>query len=375
MPALRRSSQTDAADHYRCRRVTYDRFSRYICSRVKSCRVRSTGPNASYLETSHHILPSPHGNMVETISPTASPKDLNIQELELMVQWCTATYRSISRNKNVECIWHAIIPREGMRHPFLMHGILALSALHLAFTSSGTMKEHYLMTALSHRSQARVDLAKVKANLTDSNTNAVFALSNILIVFAFALPLTMDPHDNQTPLDELCEVFRLIKASGDTIPTIIDRVSQGEMKQLVEYEDPPLQMPNTSRLAIMALSSMNAAFTTQDPDHENELYSTAIKHLGDSLDKLSQGGEIMVVAFQWIFCIPPRFIDLLEERQPFALIILAHYAVILYSLRGHWWMGEWGSRLISQVGQHIGAESKQSISWVLDATGCYIPPL
>ncbi|KAF7589976.1 hypothetical protein BBP40_003467 [Aspergillus hancockii] len=309
-----------------------------------------------------------------TISPSL-PKELNVQELELMIQWCTATYRSISRNKAVEWIWHAVIPREAMRHPFLMHGILALSALHLAFTSSGATKESYLVTARSHRSQARIGLAKVQDNVNESNSQAVFALVNILVVFAFALPLTTEPLEEQTPLDELCEVFRLTRASTDTITTAFDLVSEGEMEQLVQVDDRPPLMPDTSRLAIMSLSRMNMRLAIQKPEHEKEVYDTAIQHLGTSLDKLARGGEIMIVAFEWIFQIPPRFIDLLRERQPFALIVLAHYAVIMHSLRGHWWVGEWAARLISQIGQHLCAESKQSINWVLDATGFCIPPL
>ncbi|KAB8212504.1 specific transcription factor domain protein [Aspergillus parasiticus SU-1] len=351
-------------------------LSRYMCSRTKARLYTSS--SSSYTEasspTTSHCLASQYRVMMEDIDPVSAPKELNMEELELMIQWCTETYRSISRDDTVEWVWRVAVPREAMRHPFLMHGILALSALHLTFNNSGTTKESHLMIARSYRSQARVGLEKVKGKLNDSNSNAVFALYHILIVFAFALPLIIEPHEDQTALDELCEVFRFTKALGDSIPAIIDRVKIGEMKELIESSDPPPRMPDTSRLAIMALLRMNAALTRQNPEHECDVYSPTIKYLGESLDKLARGGEIMVVAFQWIFQIPPRFVDLLRERQPFALIVLGHFAVILHSLREHWWMGEWGARLIRQIGQHLDMESKQSLNWVLDATGCYIPP-
>ncbi|KAE8140770.1 hypothetical protein BDV38DRAFT_268907 [Aspergillus pseudotamarii] len=385
MPARRNhrgSSRIDCSE-CKCRR-TGDRsqsshlfvLSRYRCSRTKARLYTSS--SLSFTETSSpttsHYLSSRYRIMMEDINAVSTPKELNMEELELMVQWCTATYRSISRDDTVDWIWRVVVPREAMHYPFLMHGILALSALHLAFNNSGTTKESYLMIARSYRSQARVGLEKVKGKLNDSNSNAVFALYHISIVSAFALPLTIEPHQDQTPLDELCEVFRLTKALGDSIPAIIDRVKIGEMKELVESSDPPPRMPDTSRLAIMALNRMNAALARQDPEHESDVYSPTIKYLGESLDKLARGGEIMIVAFQWIFQIPPRFIDLLRERQPFALIVVGHFAVILHSLREHWWMGEWGARLIRQVGQQLDTESKQSMDWVLDATGCYIPP-
>ncbi|KAE8388276.1 hypothetical protein BDV23DRAFT_159398 [Aspergillus alliaceus] len=383
MPALRNQQMPSRSGRCECmcrrignskERPHFDIISQYMCSRVKAHISTLPHSEISPSVASHCLAFQPAGRM-EAINSCPSPKELNFEELELMVQWCTTTHRSIAHSDAAECIWHAVIPREAMHHPFLMHGILALSALHLAFTSSGGMKERYLMTALSHRSQARVGLTKVQDNLNESNTNAVFALFNILIVFAFALPLTMEPLKDQTPLDELCEVFRLTKTWAGTITALIERVGDGEMKQLVEYDDSPPRMPDTSRVAIMALCRMNATLTRQNPKHEHDIYSAAIKHLGDSLDKLARGGEFMIIAFQWILQFPPRFVDLLREREPFALIILAHFAVILHSLRGHWWMGEWAARLISQISQQLGSESKQSIGWVLDATGCYIPPL
>ncbi|GAB1204245.1 hypothetical protein APSETT445_002894 [Aspergillus pseudonomiae] len=312
--------------------------------------------------------------MGDHTNPASAPKELGVEELELMIQWCTATYRSISRDDTVEWIWRVVVPREAIHHPFLMHGILALSALHLAFDNSGTTKESHLMIARSYQSQARVGLEKVKGKLNNSNTNAVFALYHILIVSAFALPLIVESNEDQTPLDELCEIFRLTRAMGDSIPAMITGVKLGEMKELVESSDPPPRMPDTSRLAIMALLRMNATLARQNPAHESDVYSPTIKYLGESLDKFARGGEIMIATFQWIFQIPPRFVDLLRERQPFALIVLGHFAVILHSLREHWWMGEWGARLIRQIGQHLDTEAKQSLNWVLDATGCYIPP-
>ncbi|KAE8381106.1 hypothetical protein BDV26DRAFT_106593 [Aspergillus bertholletiae] len=311
--------------------------------------------------------------MVKEISPISSPKEPNMEELELMVQWCAATYRSISRDATVERIWRVIVPREAIHHPFLMYGILALSALHLASNSSGATKENHLITARSYQSQAQTSLEKMKGKLNDSNSNAAFALYHILIVSAFAFPLTREPHQDQTPLDDLCEVFRLTKPFGDTITAVIDRVKAGEMKKLVEPSDQPPRMPDTSRLATMALLGINATLAHQNPAHERDVYSLTITYLGESLGKLARGGEIMIVAFQWILQIPARFIDLLRERQPFALIVLGHFAVILHSLREHWWMGEWGARLISQIGQLLDLKSRQSLSWVLDATGCYIP--
>ncbi|PWY86924.1 Zn(II)2Cys6 transcription factor [Aspergillus heteromorphus CBS 117.55] len=375
-------------EHPQCSHCTSDNIiCQYLSSstslvwpRVKS---RSTTPTIPPSRTASpsHVNPrifTEYRVVMDTVMPKTPVGELNIQDLELMMQWCTTTYRSVSRNSLVEGIWQGVVPREAMRHPFLMHGILALSALHLAFSSPpGPTKDDYIRTAQTHQSQAVAGLSKVTGSLDRSNCNAAFALSSIMVVFSFALPITAAR--TATPpagvLDELFEIFRFTRGSVDVQGEIIESVADGEFSPLLEYDNSQPKMPDTSRLAIMSLSRMNATLAGRDAAHEKDTYDTTIRYLGYSLDKLARGGETMIIAFQWIFQIPPRYLDLLRARQQFALVILAHYAVIIHSLRGHWWMGEWGARLIREIGQHLGADWRDSISWVVDATGCYVPPI
>ncbi|PLB45287.1 putative Zn(II)2Cys6 transcription factor [Aspergillus steynii IBT 23096] len=304
------------------------------------------------------------------------PEDLHTRELELMMQWCTATYRTIARNDAVEWIWHAVVPREAMRYPALMHGILALSALHLSFANGSSTKDAYLRLAQAHQSLAAVGVTTKAAgspNLADCN--ATFALSNLMIVYCFGCARIMGPVKDTPVLDELCRVFQCAQESADVLAVLVDRVSQGELRLLLECDNSQPKMPDTSRLAIMALSRLNASLAARDSHHEKAMYDAIIDHLGHSLDKLARGGEVMVILFHWIFNLPSRFCDLLKENHPFALVILAHYAVVIHSLRGNWWMGDLGTRVIEQIGRSLGAEWRSSIDWVIDATGCYIPPL
>jgi hypothetical protein len=59
----------------------------------------------------------------------------------------------------------------------------------------------------------------------------------------------------------------------------------------------------------------------------------------------------------WSFQIPAEFLELLEARRPFALVILAHYAVILHHLKSSWWMGDWGNRILQEIGNILEPES------------------
>lgn len=61
-----------------------------------------------------------------------SRPSLNLGDLELMMQWCNSTYQVLTRNERTDPIWRLHVPEEALSHPFLMHRILALSALHIA---------------------------------------------------------------------------------------------------------------------------------------------------------------------------------------------------------------------------------------------------
>jgi hypothetical protein len=316
-----------------------------------------------------------HQSLTEPTVARLPSRDLNIEDLELMMQWCTTTYRSVSRNSTVESVWQAVVPREAMRHPFLMHGILALSALHLAANSDDAAKEQYVRTSKMHQNQAVIGLAKLARKLKPYHSDAAFTLSNIMMIFSFALPEIVGQTQGKSALDELYQVFISTRESEDVIANIISWVGNGELKPLLQCDKATPKMPDTSRLAIMSLTQLNANLAHQNPDHDKDLYDTTIKHLGSALDKVARGGETMIVAFHWIFQVPQKYMELYRQREPFALVILAHYAVIIHFLRRHWWMGEWGLRLIRDIGQHLDSNWRKSITWVLDATGYYLPPV
>lgn len=301
---------------------------------------------------------------------------LNINDLELIMHWCSTTYRSVSRDSTVEGIWQKTVPQEAIQHPFLMHGLLALSSLDRASGCNGGIREERVRIAQQHHARAMAGLSGVRRlenRLSLSTCNAMFALACVMVYYDLALPLLIEPAQNHSALDELCHVLEQIRASIVVMVEVIDRVREGELRSLIREDEVRPTMPDTSRLAIQSLRRLNGILSAQDTQHETDIYESTIQHLSAALERLAEGGEPTIIAIRWIWFIPSRFIELVRFRRPFSLVILAHFAVIMHSLRGHWWMGEWGVRVLEVTGQSLDAEWRQSISWVIDATGCHIP--
>ncbi|KAJ5925455.1 hypothetical protein N7454_008094 [Penicillium verhagenii] len=329
-------------------------------------------------------MPHPAQTTSTKVSQSTLPSNMEeasagLQDLELMMHWCTTTYRSMARDRATETLWQTTIPRLSLQVPSLRHGILALSALQVSGECAAAERRwRYLLAARDHQSQALMSIQlDTTRQLTDAECDAHYALCSIMTVFSFAYCLTDDglEEDGEQPdiLDEFLEVFQLTRWLRSAMILCVDRVSDGQLRSLVQSQSSRPRMPNISQLVIQALQRYNDNEALRDPTHEKEVYAQTIDHLGLSLDQLTSGSEPKDFAFCWTFYVPVHFSELVRERRQFALVILAHFTVILHHLRGTWWMGDWGTRILKEVVNELGSEWHDLLSWPVDAMGWFLP--
>ncbi|OJD28513.1 hypothetical protein ACJ73_00077 [Blastomyces percursus] len=88
------------------------------------------------------------------LAPVADP---NLEELELMMNWYNTDIHPFSTNLEYNAVWRKAFQRESLTHPFLMHGILALSALELGrrqgCNAANVNQRPYTAIALGHHSR------------------------------------------------------------------------------------------------------------------------------------------------------------------------------------------------------------------------------
>jgi hypothetical protein len=79
---------------------------------------------------------------------------LQMNDLELLHHYTTSTYLTLTQDSpEHEHVWQIVVPQLAVKHPFLMHGILASSALHLAHVLPERQQE-YTVLAANHESMA-----------------------------------------------------------------------------------------------------------------------------------------------------------------------------------------------------------------------------
>lgn len=196
----------------------------------------------------------------------------------------------------------------------------------------------------------------------------------IVFTFGFCQIDSENDLDEESPdvLDELFEVLKLTRWLLSILVTSMERIRTGELNPLFHPEEPLQTMPDMWRLVVLSLQRQNDIETMRDATHRTDLYDSAIEHLSHALEGLMKGGEPKVFALWWGFRIPMEFLELLEARRPFALVVLAHYAVVLHHLKSSWWMGDWGNRILRKIGDILEPEWQDLINWPIDATGCFL---
>lgn len=320
-------------------------------------------------------------DLTSAVALFLSVDTVDVEDLELMMHWCTTTYRSMARGPATESLWQMGIPQLSLRHPALRHGLLALSALQSAgITTNSSRKMRLWISACEHRSQALegIQFEDIR-ELTTLQCNASVALCCVLLAFSFAYSkIDGDIQENDgkqsDPLDNFLEIFELMRWLVSTMMLLMDRVALGELSTLVQPDTIQPTMPDTSQLVIAALRRQNEVEAKRNSNHEKDVYDQAIDHLRCLLEKLINGGEPKGFAFSWAFRTPIRYQDLLRERESFALVLLAHYAVILHHMRDTWWVGDWGLRILQEIDHHLEPQYRYLMSWPIDATGGYFLP-
>lgn len=293
----------------------------------------------------------------------------NIPHLKLLLNWTTSTCHTISRNHADSPVWQAVIPEKALSCPHLMHGIFAVSALHLAITSECHDNERQTLVeaAEQHQSEAIKMFTNIGAYEEPPDNNVSFALSSLLIVFAFGFPLAMAPQ-HQTKansLDELVEVFMLSRKMIKYATPMMDKVHTSEIGDILLLEEVQSCLSSSSCRVINALHELlNAVYS---PTYEHyQVFTDTIACLEKLYMELDGAGDIVSWAFMWICEVPETFIVLVQASDPFALVLIAHYCVALHRLRKCWWVASWGKRVVNVIVATLSSEWKPSVAWALD---------
>ncbi|KIW75671.1 hypothetical protein Z517_10413 [Fonsecaea pedrosoi CBS 271.37] len=343
------------------------------CNFASSTSPPSTKATATETNVARASQPStpdqrgPQGHEPSSIVPVLTPSgpfdpNLNMQHLELLHQFLTSTYKTFHAEGPVQYIWQGTVVRMALSFPFLMHELLAISALHLAYTKPDDATwYHTASTELQTLALNKFNSAERDINA--SNCGAVLFFSLLLAVHILADPSRTAGLDSNQYLDHVIDCVMLMR----NVPKLIIKdwyqyLKQTELKTMFEIQQPetPYQIPQPC----LDLSKLN---TNPDlGDQSRDAYESAIERLQWAF-AVSKVPDERHTTIRWLMAWPvqlkPDFLERLNQRRPEALIILGYFAALMTFYTECWAVGDSGRILIEAISSHLGPHWSVWMEW------------
>jgi len=176
------------------------------------------------------------------------------------------------------------------------------------------------------------------------------------------------------------EICQLARGVGVVVQSAGEWIQAGNMAPLLHPRLPPKTpdstaiSPTSTELltedvsgAILKLQATVEA--SSDPSATKTIYLDAINLLKRTFQTMALNPEQPSMIFFFLVLVDRNFIGLLRARERMALVVLAHYAVMLDEVRECWWSRSWGYHVIKAVYENVGETWRAEIAWAMGKVG------
>ncbi|ATY60661.1 C6 zinc finger domain [Cordyceps militaris] len=317
--------------------------------------------DATVVATNSLALPKP---LAAPDSPLAQPafetKERRLLELQLMNYFCfdvcsslPGTYFPETRN-----IWTVVVPRLATNYDALLNAIMTLALRHML--CSGCQD----IAPLDEKYQS------VVGTLSPAVADAASFTSVVLSLDAFASLRDRDIGDYAAPVQwlHLCkgvmQVFRVTLK-------LLKGYPEANINKIVATSGPFVE-----RSQIMCEANRNQfpALLMRQPGESNEddaAYIETVSYIGAIQSAIKAGEDIhsttrRLIVYPVLF--PQRFVELLDEHRPRALVILAHFFAVAAHCRTSAWVGDIPKREIIALAGFLAPQYQHELAWPLITT-------
>ncbi|KAK1958762.1 hypothetical protein LY78DRAFT_647092 [Colletotrichum sublineola] len=340
--------------------------SRVSPSRATSQRPSSTpsttGPSP---EAPYQFLDVAVGR--SRLIPQPPTIDLWGHGLELMHHYALHTADTISLRPDIQHVWRVIVPEIGYDCPFVVHGVLAMAALHKAHLLP-SQRDRYLDLATSHQNAGLEGFRALLHTIDDINWQPFFCFASLVTMYAAYVPPCAGEEDGERSgghASDVAALFVFVRGVKAILGPYQARLSRTSLAPLVEgvwivdpgdpeYENPALHHSPLPADIFEALDRLAAFFEEHLEGDDDDAgvrgdYAVAVVELRKAAYLVAHAGarpEVGMVVF-WPYVLSDRVMADIQAAAPRAMILLAHFAVLLCAVeRGYWFLQGWSRRIV-----------------------------
>lgn len=325
--------------------------------------------------------PTPEKDTQGAVSLSLFPSSFVVFDMKLLHHYTISTCYTLSRIPVIQAVWRDHVPRVGFAFPFVLQSLLAVSALHLAY-SDPSRRTSCISRAQEHQSAAVRSVVPIIPILATENSAALFLFSSLTCVFSC---VNLQDQSNflllfeKGRLSEWVQLFRGIKAVIENSKEDFSKGRLGPIFMNGVYLSATRQDPRSleqGRMYVWELKQM----IRQENSHDRRLlqvYEEALGGLSRIMSislKPGEGRKLETAdVFAWVLEVPSEYLDLLRQAAPIALIIFAYFCVCLRQIEWMWWTEGLSGRLMTQLYNVMDEKYRGWLQWPQEQIG-WVPP-
>lgn len=249
---------------------------------------------------------------------------------------------------------------------YVLHNCLAISALQLFQQNTDSFE--LFERACYLQGEAIRQFQPVLIEMTQKDCIAALIFSNSTATFGLAEHM-LNPHQDPTdPIDKILECFQLSRGVSliassywpylmttwiaVTIPD--NKSAKEEIRASLEHSYPTYQ-------TVRAL-----ALGQEDPERRTvclELIALVFEYIARVDRDANRTPTLAYLVDAYTVNLPAVFRDMLAERKPVALVILAYYAALIAQVPPSWHLRGWPQLLVRRIEAILGPEWNEFLHW------------
>lgn len=171
--------------------------------------------------------------------------------MSLLHHWTIATSHSIlPRMATVNRLWRDVFPEIAYNHAYMMHSLISLSALHIAYVRPNDRRAN-LHIATHHHTLALSGFRADTYSISAENADAIFATSTLMFLYAFCTFSKLSDemmdiqHDGDNASSISARTSRILGAEwiplvhgvGTVVHSVYDYLQEGPLRSTLHLKD------------------------------------------------------------------------------------------------------------------------------------------
>jgi len=262
-------------------------------------------------------------------------------DLKLMHHFCTSTAATLSLSPKAQKVWRDVVTNYAYTYHMLMHGVLTISAnhyVHVHKSSSDAVTLHDYRTRALYHHQLGLQLFRqqVQTPGQDETHEISLTFAAVLGILTFA---DADTEQQTMTFEDALKLLAVIRGkqalwrAGSGLP-------ESSILAPAFFDPPPLELQADLSSTALALSQL------YDTAHDGACKEAITILKGVAESRINSEFRMLGI---WPAAVSEDYLHLLKSRDETALQTFEHYCTILDSMRGLWWISDFGQKLRAAI--------------------------